>query len=449
GLTVYVVESHRLPLVSANLVFRSGSASDPADLPGLAGYTAAMLDEGTTKRDALALADQTHALGASLVTGSQPDGSSAGVRSLKQNAAAAIDILSDITLHPSFPDQEVERIRNDRLTTLMQQRDQPWPTGIRVMNACLFGPAHPYGHTQIGTQASIEKTKRDDLIKFYGSTYSPKNAALILVGDLTDAEAKKLATDAFGAWKGAATPAPVPATGTMATSRIVIVDKPGSVQTVVLAGQFGVKRSDPDYEKLDLMNTVLGGLFSSRINLNLREDKGYSYGAFSFVGQNRGVGNFIAGASVRADVTGPSVTEVLKEVTKLRDAGVTADELRMAKESTTRSLPANFETTFSTAGTLAGIYLYDLPLDYYQTLPSRLSAITTSDVAAVAKKHLVPERMVVVTVGDRSKIEPQLTKLNLGAVAYRDPDGKEISGTTGSAAPGTGSPGTGSAPSNN
>ena len=449
GLTVYVVESHRLPVVSANLVLRSGSAADPTDLPGLAGYTAAMLDEGTTKRDALALADQTHALGATLVTGSQPDGSSAGVRSLKQNAAAAIDILSDITLRPSFPDQEVERIRNDRLTTLMQQRDQPWPTGIRVMNACLFGPTHPYGHTQIGTQASIEKTKRDDLLKFYQSTYSPKNAALILVGDLTESEAKKLATDAFGAWKGTATAAPVPPTGTTVNSRIVIVDKPGSVQTVVLAGQLGVKRSDPDYEKLDLMNTVLGGLFSSRINLNLREDKGYSYGAFSFVGQNRGVGNFLAGASVRGDVTGPSVTEVLKEVTKIRDGGVTADELRMAKESTTRSLPANFETTFSTAGTLAGIYMYDLPLDYYQTLPSRLASITTDDVAAVAKKHLTPERMVVVTVGDRSKIEPQLAKLNLGSMAYRDADGKEISGTTGSAAPGAGTPGTGSAPSTN
>jgi zinc protease len=449
GLTVYVVESHRLPVVSANLVLRSGSAADPTDLPGLAGYTAAMLDEGTTKRDALALADQTHALGATLVTGSQPDGSSAGVRSLKQNAAAAIDILSDIALRPSFPDQEIERIRNDRLTTLMQQRDQPWPTGIRVMNACLFGPTHPYGHTQIGTQASIEKTKRDDLLKFYQSTYSPKNAALILVGDLTESEAKKLATDAFGSWKGTATAAAVPPTGTTVNSRIVIVDKPGSVQTVVLAGQLGVKRSDPDYEKLDLMNTVLGGLFSSRINLNLREDKGYSYGAFSFVGQNRGVGNFLAGASVRGDVTGPSVTEVLKEVTKIRDGGVTADELRMAKESTTRSLPANFETTFSTAGTLAGIYMYDLPLDYYQTLPSRLASITTDDVAAVAKKHLTPERMVVVTVGDRSKIEPQLVKLNLGSMAYRDADGKEISGTTGSAAPGSGTPGTGSAPSNN
>jgi len=449
GLTVYVVESHRLPVVSANLVLRSGSAADPTDLPGLAGYTAAMLDEGTAKRDALALADQTHALGATLVTGSMPDGSSAGVRSLKQNAAAAIDILSDITLRPSFPDQEVERIRNDRLTTLMQQRDQPWPTGIRVMNACLFGPTHPYGHTQIGTQASIEKTKRDDLLKFYQSTYSPKNAALILVGDLTESEAKKLATDAFGSWKGTATAAPIPPTGTTANSRIVIVDKPGSVQTVVLAGQLGVKRSDPDYEKLDLMNTVLGGLFSSRINLNLREDKGYSYGAFSFVGQNRGVGNFLAGASVRGDVTGPSVTEVLKEVTKIRDGGVTADELRMAKESTTRSLPANFETTFSTAGTIAGIYMYDLPLDYYQTLPARLASITTDDVAAVAKKHLTPERMVIVTVGDRSKIEPQLTKLNLGSMAYRDPDGKEISGTTGSAAPGSGSPGKGSAPSTN
>jgi zinc protease len=447
GLTVYVVESHRLPVVSANLVLRSGSAADPVDLPGLAGYTAAMLDEGTTKRDALALANETHALGASLVTGSQPDGSNAGVRSLKQNAAAAIEILSDITLHPSFPDQEVERVRNDRLTSLMQQRDQPWPTGVRVMNACLFGPTHPYGHMQIGTEAAIQKTKRDDLVRFYQSTFSPKNGALILVGDLTEAEAKKLATDAFGSWKGTATPAPVPPIGASAKSRIVIVDKPGSVQTVVLAGQLGVKRSDPDYEKLDLMNTVLGGLFSSRINLNLREDKGYSYGAFSFVGQNRGVGSFIAGASVRGDVTGPSVTEILKEVTKLRDAGVTADELRMAKEATTRSLPANFETTMSTAGTLAGIYLYDLPLDYYQTLPSRLSAIGTADVLAVAKKHLVPERMVVVTVGDRSKIEAQLTKLNLGAVAYRDPDGREISGTP---SPGTGSapsPGTGSAPS--
>ena len=206
----------------------------------------------------------------------------------------------------------------------------------------------------------------------------------------------------------------------------MIVDKPGAAQSVVLAGQMGVKRSDPDYEKLDLMNTVLGGLFSARINLNLREDKGYSYGAFSFVGQNRGVGPLMAGAAVRSDATGASVEEILKEVTKLKEGGITPEELRLAKESTTRPLPANFETTASTANTLASLYMFDLPLDYYQTLPTRVNAIEASDILAVAKKHLVPERMLVVVVGDRKLVEPQITKLNLGTVAFRDADGKEV-----------------------
>jgi len=209
---------------------------------------------------------------------------------------------------------------------------------------------------------------------------------------------------------------------------------------MLLAGQMGVKRSDPDYEKLDVMNTVLGGLFSSRINMNLREDKGYSYGAFSFIGQNRAVGPLMAGAAVRGDATGPSIEEILKEVAKIKDGGITADELKLAKESIVRSLPANFETTSSTAGTMSGIYLYDLPLDYYQTLPSRMDAIQASDVADVAKRHLVPDRMVVVAVGDRAKIEPQISKLNLGAIAYRDADGKEVASASSSG-------GTGSSPS--
>jgi len=426
GLQVYVVEAHNLPIVSANLVLRSGSAVDPKDTPGLAGFTAAMLDEGTSKRDALGIANEINALGASLNTGSTVDGSNASVRALKQNMAPALSILSDIILNPAFPAKEVDRIRNDRLTTFVQQRDQTFQTAIRVMNACLFGPAHPYGHTVLGTEEALKKISRDDLVSFYKSSYAPKNAALILVGDLGEAEARKFATDAFGTWKGAATPPPIPASGVTASSRVVIVDKPGSPQTAVLAGQFGVKRSDPDYEKLDVMNTVMGGLFSSRINLNLREDKGYSYGAFSFVAQNRGVGALMAGASVRADVTGPSIQEVLKEVQKMKDAGVTPDELKMAKDSITRSLPANFETTFSTAGTLASIYLFDLPLDYYGTLPTRVDALTTADIAAVAKKYLVPERMVIVAVGDKKMIEPQITKLSLGTVVERDADGKEI-----------------------
>jgi zinc protease len=170
----------------------------------------------------------------------------------------------------------------------------------------------------------------------------------------------------------------------------------------------------------------LGGLFSSRINLNLREDKGYSYGAFSFIGQNRGVGSLMAGAEVRADVTGPSIEELLKEVARMKESGVTPDELKLAKESMTRSLPANFETTFSTAGTMASLYVFDLPLDYYETLPTRIDAITAADVAAVAKRRLAPERMLIVAVGDKKVIEPQISKLSLGTIAERDADGKEV-----------------------
>jgi len=430
GLQVYLVESHNLPVVAANLVLRSGSAADPKDTPGLAGFTASMLDEGTESMDALAIANRMYALGASLSTGSSADASNASVRSLKQNARAAMDVLGDVVLRPAFPAKEVDRIRNDRLTSLLQQRDQPFQTAIRVMNASLYGPAHPYGHTALGTEESLKKISRDDLVSFYKGAYGPKNAALVMVGDVTEAEAKKLAADVFGSWKGDGGAAPIPPEGATATSRVIIVDKPESPQTAVLAGQVGVARSNPDYEKLDVMNTVLGGMFSSRINLNLREDKGYSYGAFSFIGQNRGVGPVMAGAAVRADATGPSIDEILKEVARMRDAGVTDDELKMAKDSMVRSLPANFETTFSTAGTLAQIYMYDLPLDYYQAFPARVEAMTKDDVGAVAKKYLTPDRMLIVAVGDKKLIEPQISKLSLGTIAYRDADGKDIAAST-------------------
>jgi zinc protease len=426
GLQVFVVEAHNLPIVSANLVLRSGSAADRPDAPGLAGFTSAMLDEGTETMDALAIANRIYALGASLSTGSTGDASNASVRALKQNARPALDVLGQVVLSPAFPAKEIERIRNDRLTALLQQRDQPFQTAIRVMNASLFGPTHPYGHTTLGTEESLKKLSREDLVAFYQGAFSPTNAALVLVGDLSESEAKKLANDAFGAWKGSATASPAPREGATASSRVIIVDKPGTPQTAVLAGQIGVARSNPDYEKLDVMNTVLGGLFSSRINLNLREDKGYSYGAFSFIGQNRGVGPVMAGAGVRTDVTGPSIEEILKEVTKMRDAGVTDEELKMAKDSMVRSLPANFETSFSTAGTMAQIYIFDLPLNYYQTLPARVDAITKEDVGAIAKKYLTPDRMLIVAVGDKKVIEPQIAKLSLGTIAYRDADGKEV-----------------------
>ncbi len=426
GLTVYLVEENHLPIVSANLSFRSGSARDPKNREGLAGFTASMLDEGTKKRNATEIADEIYALGATLSTASRVDGSGASTRALKPNAAAALSVLADVVTEPAFPENELERVRNERITALMQQRDAPFPTALRVMNACLFGPTHPYGHSTLGTESALKQITRDDLVSFYKASYSPQNAALVLVGNLTEAEARKLAKASFGSWKGSAEAAPIPPAGVSAASRVVIVDKEGSNSTALLVGQFGVARSDPDFEKLDVMNTVLGGLFSSRINMNLREDKGYSYGAFSFMGQNRGVGPFMAGAQVRGDVTGPSVEELLKEVARMRDEGITDEELALSKESITRPLPANFETTSKTAGTMSSLFLFDLPLDYYESLPSRVNAITAADVAAVAKKFLTPERMVVVAVGDRKTIQPQLEKLNLGTIAIRDADGKAV-----------------------
>jgi len=427
GLAVYFVETHYLPVVSANVVLRSGSAADPPALPGLADFTASMLDEGTTKRDALQIANQVHDLGALLVTSARTDDASAGVRSLKHNSTAALSILSDILLSPTFPEAEITRVRSEQITAIVQQRDQPGPTASLVLRSCLFGPTNPYGHLAIGTEEALKQIDREDLVSFYQSVYSPKNAALILVGDLTESEARKLAAQAFGSWKGDAAPLAIPPAGTTIASRVVIVDKPGSPQTTLLAGQMGVMRSDPDYETLNVMNTVLGGLFSSRLNMNLREDKGYTYGATSVVGQNRGVGAIMMGADVQADATGASIEEILNEAAKMKASGLTAEELALAKDSIVRSLPASFEATYDMAGTLASIYIYDLPIDYYRTLPVRVEAITQAEVLAAAQKHLTPDRMVVVAVGDRSQIEPQISKLNLGTIVYRDADGNEVS----------------------
>jgi zinc protease len=385
-----------------------------------------MLDEGTQKRDALTIANELHGLGASLNTASSDDGSTIACRSLKQTASATMGMLSDVALHPSFPAKDIERLRDERSTALLQQRDSPNQTASRIMWNCLYGPGHPYGHITLGTADAIKKISRDDMMKFYQAYYTPQNAALVMVGDVNEAEAKKLATDALGSWTGPPTETPRPPQGTMISSRVVIVDKPGMPQTALRVVQLGLMRSDPDFERFDLANTILGGLFSSRINLNLREAHGYTYGAFSALAENRGQGPFLIGTSVRTDVTGASIDEILKEVHGMVDRPVTDDELRMAKESTIRTLPANFQTTGATAGTIATLYLYDLPPDYYQTLPGRITTITAPDVQATAKKYLAPDRMLVIAVGDRSKIEPQITKLNLGAVAYRDLDGKEV-----------------------
>ena len=428
GLAVYLVENHSLPVVAAQMVVKAGSSADPPGRAGLAGFMVSMLDEGTSKRDALTIARDLEALGASLGSGTGRDGSTLAVRSLKQNASKSLDILAEVALDPSFPENEVDRVRNDRLTSLLQDRDSPFRIASTVMWTDLYGADDPYGHMAIGTEPGLKETTRNDLTALYQAAFSPKNAALVLAGDLTESEARKLASDAFGKWTADGRPAmPTPSAGSApAPEKVLVVDKPGMPQTTLIVAQVGVARSNPDFERLNVMNQVLGGLFSSRVNMNLREDHGYSYGAFSAVFENTKEGPIQVGTQVHTPVTGASIGEIVKEVKGMLEKEVTEEELRLAKESIARSLPAYFQTTSSTVATVGDLYLYDLPPDYYQELPKRITAMSASDVFQATKTHLQPDKMKVIAVGDRKAIDPQIAALKLGPIGYRSPDGRPV-----------------------
>ena len=426
GLKVYLVENHALPVVAAQLTVRAGSAMDPAGKAGLAGFTSAMLDEGTSKRDALTIARDLEALGASLGVSVGRDGSDLAVRSLKQNAPATLAILAEVAMTPTFPENEVERVRNDRLTSLLQDRDSPGRIAATVMWTDLYGAENPYGHMAIGTEPGLKGSTRDDLVNFHKAAYTPANSALVLAGDLTESEARRLASTAFGKWSGSGKPTPPAENMASAQERVLIVDKPATPQTMVYVAQVGVARSNPNFEKLNVMNQILGGLFASRLNMNLRERNGYTYGAFSSLYENTQPGPLMMGTGVRTDVTGPAIGEVMKEVNGMMEKPVTEDELKLAKESIARSLPAYFETTSSTVATIANLHLFDLPPDYYQGLPARIDAMSADEVYEATKQHLKPDQMKVIAVGDRKVIDKQIAALKLGPIGYRLPDGRPV-----------------------
>ena len=426
GLTVYYNYRPGLPVVAANLVFNTGSGANPSDKPGLASFTANMLQQGTATRNATQIADETALLGATLSSGANMDGSSVGTSSLAKNFPGALDLLADIVLHPTFPPAEVERRRASRLAEFADDRGDPNVIVARTGVSALFGPHHPFGYDNNGTEQSIKVISRDDMMDFWKSYYVPNNASLVIAGNISLADLKALAESKFGAWKSG--PVSLPQIGTPETTKakIVIVDRPGAQQTMVRLLQLGVERATPDYPATEVMNSELGGLFSSRINLNLREEHGYTYGASSVFVYRRTQGYFLTGGGIRTDATAPAVTEMLKEIRRMIDTPMTADELSLAKDSQSRSLPGMFETSSGAAGALSEIPLYNLARDYFEKLPDRLNAVTAEDAEAAAKKYLHPDQMILICVGDRARIEPELKKLELGAIEIRDADGKII-----------------------
>ncbi len=426
GLTLFLLEQHSRPIVSANLVVLNGSDRNPSELPGLASFTAEMLDEGTETRSALQIAGDADRLGASLSTGSTMDMSVVAFRSLKKNVDAVFGLAADVLLNPEFPENEIERLRHDHLTQILQQKDNPNTLAAKHFSSALYGPNHPYGFTELGTEDSNKALTRDQLVRFWQSGYLPTAAALIVAGDLTEDELHNLAQKHFGAWSGHGKAVAAPPVESIPRRRIVIIDKPSSPQTVLRVGQIGIARAHSDYVPTMIMNAALGGLFSSRINLNLREQHGYTYGASSAFVYRRGPGPFLVGTSVRTDVAAQAVKEIMFEIERMRSSDILSEELGVAKDSIARSLPGLFETTPQAASTSGQLFVHQLPLDYYCSLPGEIDGITAADVRRVAEQHLKPEHMIVVAVGDKNMIRASLEKLQLGPVECADVNGNPV-----------------------
>lgn len=424
GLTVIHYDNPALPLVSAQLVLRSGSDANPRGRPGLAGFTAQLLDQGTDTRSATQLADTIAQLGAFMGSASTPDASVVSLLSLASTFAPALGVLADVIQHPAFPVAEVERQRAARLGDLARQRDDAAAVAAVAGATALYGPRHPYGFGQLGTEPALRETTRDAVAAFWRRHYVPGNAALVVVGDIRLDALRALATTLFGAWPAAETIPVMPGAPAPTSARVVLVDKPGAGQTAVRVTSLGAARSTPDYAALEVMNAALGGLFTSRINNEVREEKGYSYGMFSQFRYDRTPGPFAIAGSVRADATGAAVAAVLAQVKAIAAAPLSPAELDHARNAEVLSLPARFETNQASGASLADSFIFGLPLDYYQGLAAQYARVDAEQVQAVARRYLVPDQMVVVAVGARAIVAPQLERLKLGKVALRDTEGQ-------------------------
>jgi zinc protease len=426
GLTVLYTERPGLPLVAADLVLLGGTAANPVDHPGLAGMTARMLEQGTTTRSALQIADRAADLGATLNAGAGTDTTGVSTRALSRSFPDALELLADVALHPTFPKAEIERVRSERLTGIMQEKDDPFALASRVLEASLFGAKSAYGFPSSGTPESLKAISREDIEGYWKKNYFPESSALVVAGNIKLPVLKALVEKQFGAWKAGKTANAAQGTTQTTDAKLILVDRPGAPQTTLMAFSMGLPRSTPDYSAVEVMNTDLGGLFSSRINMNLREAHGYTYGAFSSFDYHREPGPFFAGADIRTDATAPATTELFNELKRIRDTKLSAEEMALAKDSIARSLPGRFERGTSAAATFAELFTYDLPLDYYSKLPDSINAVTAEQAQAVAQKYILPDKMIVLAVGDRAKIEADMRKLNLGKVEIRDADGKVV-----------------------
>jgi zinc protease len=350
------------------------------------------------------------------------DYSSLLMTAAKGTIAAGFDLMADAVLNPAFDPKEVDRVRKIRIGELVQLKEDPAGVSDIVTLLALNGKESPYAYPALGTEASLKALTTDDLKAFWRAQVHPGNAALVVSGDMTKDELQPVLEKSFGSWSGEPAP-PITITDAPVTGRLVIVDAPGAPQTQLRVALPGPMRSTPEYESLLVMNDILGGAFSSRLNLNLREKHGYTYGAYMAVRALAHDGWLVAGTGALRQATAPAVREMVREIGQMGDQPIRPEEIMLVKSTLVRALPSWFETTSSTVGMLSDIPAYNLGLNYYQEYVKKVEAVTEQDIRSVAKKYLLPEKMLIVAVGDRKTIEGGLRALKLGEVEIRDADG--------------------------
>ncbi len=407
GLRVVILEDKRLPLVSYRLAFRTGGANNPADLPGLTTIMASLLNEGTESRTSKQIADQIASMGATLVAGSTSDQTTVAASALSMYNDQTLDLLADVTLHPSFPQNEIDITKQNSKQGLIQQRAQPAFLANERLSRTLFG-AHPYS-VVAATPESIDAITREKLLSFHREMFIPNNAVLFVVGNVDRVALLKRINELFGSWqKGQPAGSNFPSPPVRTERAIYLVDRPGSAQSTIVIANLSINRSNPDYFPMLVLHTMLGGSFSPRLDQNLRENKGYTYNASSVFDSRRSSGTFRATAEVRTAVSGASLKEFFYELDRIRTEPIPAQELADNKAFLTGLLPIRIETQEGLIDQLVQIKMLDLPDNYLQTYRDQVNAVTAADVQRVAQKYITTDKDAIVIVGDAAAIMDQI-----------------------------------------
>lgn len=423
GVALRIVEQRELPLVQITATIDGGARLD-GRTPGLATFVAGMLDEGAGSRDAAALQSELAYLGATLGSGASWDDFTVSLKVPVRSLGPALDLMADVLLRPTFAATDVRRQRDLRLAALLQQRDQPNAVAALAFNQVVYPEGHPYHQPIGGDSASTAALDSTTVRAFYDRAYRPERTTFIVVGDLSVADARNAIQSRFGSWVARSTAAPIPAVTRAPTpltaTRVYLVDKPDAAQSVIQIGWPGVDRRSPDYAALMVMNTMLGGSFTSRLNMNLRETHGYSYGARSGFTFRKAPGPFVASAAVRTDVTDSSLVEFFRELRRVRDERATGDDVARARNYVELGLPGSLEGTTQVASQVADLQTFGLTLAELPRFAARVRAVTPTDVQRVARTYLTPDRATVVVVGDLARTRAGIDALKLGPSTVLD-----------------------------